>query len=49
MGIFFDVGANNGQDSIKFSDDPNNIVYAFEAGTKDCTPEVVGRVKWRKE
>lgn len=31
MSIFFDVGANNGQDSIRFSDDTNNIVYAFEA------------------
>jgi FkbM family methyltransferase len=34
--IIFDVGANNGSDSHHFSNDPNNLVYAFEP-----TPELV--------
>jgi len=39
--IFFDVGANNGRDSIpRAANDPNAIVYAFEP-----TPELISELK----
>jgi FkbM family methyltransferase len=28
--IIFDIGANNGKDCFHFSNNPNNVVYAFE-------------------
>jgi FkbM family methyltransferase len=34
--IIFDVGANNGKSCVDFSDDINNIVYAFEP-----TPDLI--------
>lgn len=30
MGIFFDVGANDGSSMFDYTNDPSNVVYAFE-------------------
>lgn len=40
MPILFDVGANDGSSMFKFTEDPNNIVYAFEP-----TPRLVQQLK----
>lgn len=36
MNIIFDIGANSGDQTLKFSNDPNNFIYAFEP-----TPELL--------
>lgn len=38
--IIFDVGANDGRDSVHLANNPNNVIYAFEP-----TPRLIGIIK----